>query len=90
MLKILAKGLFGRALGYAGIVLGFWLLYQGFSKPNPGFGVLGGALILGALSLMVANRRYDSVPLATPSTSQEEDRPIDSLDGGDQGSKLPP
>ena len=54
MLKILAKGLFGRVLGYAGIMLGFWLLFQGFSKPNPALGVLGGALILGAMSLMVA------------------------------------
>ena len=90
MLKILAKGLFGRVLGYAGIVSGFWLLFQGFSKSNPGLGVLGGALILGAMSLMVAGRRYDPVPLATPSTNLEEDGPVDSLDGSDKGSKLPP
>lgn len=90
MLKILAKGLFGRALGYAGIVTGFWLLFQGFSKPNPGLGVLGGVLILGAMSLLVANRRYDPMPLIAPSTSEKEDGPIDSLNGGDESSKLPP
>ena len=90
MLKILAKGLFGRMLGYAGIVSGFWLLFQAFSRSHPGLGVLGGALILGAMSLMVAGRRYDLVPLVAPSTNLEEDGPIDSLDGSNQGSKLPP
>ena len=90
MLKILAKGLFGRALGYAGIVLGFWLLFQGFSRPNAALGVLGGAVILGAMSLMVTGRRQDSAPLMARSTNEEEDESIDSLDGCDQGGKLPP
>ena len=90
ILKILAKGLFGRVLGYAGILLGFWLLFQGFSKPNPGLGILGGAVILGAMSLMVAGRRQDPVPLMARSNKEEEDDSIDPIDGGNQGGKLPP
>ena len=30
MLKSLARGLFGRLLGYGGLVLGFWLLREAF------------------------------------------------------------
>ncbi len=90
MLKVLAKGLFGKLLAYAGIVLGFWLLFQGFSKPNPALGVLGGALILGAMSLMVAGRRQDPAPLTARSTNEREDDSIDPLDGGNQGGKLSP
>ena len=77
-------------LAYAGILLGFWLLFQGFSKPSPALGVLGGAFILAAMWLMVAGRRQDSVPLLARSTNEKEDHPIDPLNGSDQGGKLPP
>jgi hypothetical protein len=90
MLKVLAKGLFGRVLGYAGILLGFWLLFQGFSKPNPALGVLGGASILGAMWLMVAGHKQDPVPQMARSTNEEEADPIDPIDGCKQGGKLPP
>ena len=90
MLKILAQGMFGRVLGYAGIVLGFWLLYQGFSRPSPGLGVLGGIVILAAMSLMVAVRRQESASLMARPKNEEEDDFIDPLDGSNQGSKLPP
>ena len=90
MLKILVTGMFGRALGYAGIVLGFWLLYQGFSRPNPALGVVGGAVILAAMSLMVAGRRQEPASLITRPINKEEHDFIDPLDGGNQGSKLPP
>ena len=34
MLKSLAKGLFGRLLGYGGLLLGFWLLREAFIEAN--------------------------------------------------------
>ena len=77
-------------LGYAGIVLGFWLLFKGFANPNPTLGVLGGALILGSMYLMVVGRRQDQVPLMARSTDEEEDDSIDPFYGGDPGGKLPP
>ena len=57
MLGQIGKGLLGRLLGYGGLVLGFWLLFQGFLRPNPLLGILGGGAILGGMYLMVAIRR---------------------------------
>ena len=94
LLKALAKGLFGRVLAYGAFVLGFWLLYQGFSKPSPGLGVLGGLTILVAAYLMVLARKSDPAPDIATIPGQEEDRSGDSfgdsLNGSDPGSKLPP
>ena len=90
VLKALAKGLFGRVLAYGVFVLGFWLLYQGFSKPNLGLGVLGGLAILVAAYLMVLARKSNPAPEIATIPGQEEDRSGDSLDGSDPGSKLPP
>ena len=59
MLKLLAKGLFGRLLSYAAFSLGFWLLYQGFSRPNAVLAVLGGAVVLLGMYLMVQARKSD-------------------------------
>ncbi len=73
MLSILAKGLFGRALGYGGILLGFWLLYQAFSNANPALGLLGGAAILASMYLIVVNRRQGPASDATRSTDNEGD-----------------
>ena len=75
MLSALAKGLFARLLGYGGILLGFWLLYQAFSNANPALGVLGGAVILAAMYLIVANRRQGPAAHATHSTDNEGDGP---------------
>jgi hypothetical protein len=62
MLAQLGKGLLGRLLGYGGLFLGFWLLFQGFSRPNPLLGILGGGAILGGMYLMVATRRSPTTP----------------------------
>ena len=59
MLKLLAKGLFGRLLSYAAFSLGFWLLYQGFSRPSPILAVLGGGVVLLGMYLMVQARKSD-------------------------------
>ncbi len=59
MLKLLAKGLFGRFLSYAAFTLGFWLLFQGFSRPSAALAVIGGAVVLLAMYLMVQARRFD-------------------------------
>ena len=59
MLKLLAKGLFGRLLSYAAFSLGFWLLYQGFSRPNAVLAVLGGGVVLLGMYLMVQARKSD-------------------------------
>ncbi len=93
MFRILAKGLFGRALSYAGIAFGFWLLFQAFSRPNPALGIAGGAMILAAMYLLVQGRQGKAGPPApglddSPANSKEES--VDSLDGGGPGGKLPP
>ncbi len=90
MLKTLAKGLFGRLLSYAGFALGFWLLLQGFSRPNALLGVLGCVTLLGAMYMMVVARRSDPRPNTAGCAGEEEEDPGDSIDGGDQGGKLPP
>jgi len=59
MLKLLAKGLFGRFLSYAAFSLGFWLLYQGFSRPSAVLAVLGGGVVLLGMYLMVQARKSD-------------------------------
>ena len=85
MLKLLAKGLFGRLLSYAAFTLGFWLLYQGFSRPNIGLGIVGGAVVLLGTYLMVQARKSDpsylpifdenqpgetAIPEANPATTE--------------------
>ena len=90
LFRILAKGLFGRALSYAGIAFGFWLLFQGFSKPSPALGIVGGVMILVAMYLMVQGRQARFSPPTADLDDNEEDDPVDSLDGGDSRGKLPP
>ncbi len=75
MLSSLAKGIFGRILGYGGILLGFWLLYQAFSKANPALGLLGGAAILASMYLIVVSRRQGPAANAPRSTDNEGDGP---------------
>ncbi|PKB66149.1 MAG: hypothetical protein BZY81_07890 [SAR202 cluster bacterium Io17-Chloro-G4] len=59
MLKLLAKGLFGRFLSYGAFTLGFWLLFQGFSRPEAVLCVLGGAAVLLGMYLMVQARKSE-------------------------------
>ena len=75
MLKLLAKGLFGRLLSYAAFTLGFWLLYQGLSRPNIGLGIVGGAVVLLGTYLMVQARKSDPSYLPIFDENQAGDAP---------------
>ena len=95
MLKSLARGLFGRLLGYGGLLLGFWLLREAFIEVNIPLGVLGGLAILAGMYAIVLARspRAGSRQVQEPNTelsNTEEDDPGDSLDGGNESDKLPP
>ena len=85
MLKLLLKGLFGRLLGYAAFALGFWLLFQGISRPSVGIAILGGGMVLGSMFLMVAAKSSGPVARMAESAGTEEDSSGDSLDGSGQG-----
>ncbi len=104
MVQNLIGGLLGRVLGYAVFGLGFWLLFQGFLRPNIPLGVLGGAMIPGGLYLMArAGRSAASSPAAdpfgdnpsgaasgAPSMEDKEDEPGDPLDGSGESHKFSP
>ena len=95
MLKSLARGLFGRLLGYGGLVLGFWLLREAFIEVSYPLGVLGGLAILAATYVIMKARspRSDSTQAQYSSnelSKTEEDDPGDSLDGSNESDKLPP
>ena len=85
ILVTLVRGLLGRLLSYAAFVLGFWLLFQGFSKPSVPAGILGGAAILGGMYVMVVARRSNATGPAANPNGDKEDSPGDPFDGSDQG-----
>ena len=86
LLKRLAKGLLGRLLGYGAFGLGFWLLFEGFLRPNIALAVLGGGMILGGMYLMAVARRISPSPTADDPAKDWDA----SLDGSDESDKLPP
>ena len=90
MLTTLAKGVLGRLLSYAALAVGFWVLYQGISRPSLPLAILGGSMIIGAMYLMVAARRSALGPTEEVPASVEEDKPGDTILGSGQGGKLPP
>jgi len=90
MLKSLMKGLFGRLLGYGGLVLGFWWLREAFLEINYPVGVMGGLTILAAMYMVVGGRRHTNNSDNTELSNTEEDDPSDSLDGRDESNQLPP
>ena len=95
MLKMLAKGLLGRLLGYGGLLLGFWLMRKAFIEVNYPLGLLGGLAILTAMYMIVVARRpnADSAQAQNASvrlSDTEEGDPGDSIDGGNESDKLPP
>ena len=90
MLKSLMKGLFGRLLGYGGLVLGFWWLREAFLEINYPVGVMGGLTILAAMYMVVGCRRHTNNSDNTEFSNTEEDDPSDSLDGRDESNQLPP
>ena len=85
ILVTLVRGLLGRLLTYGALALGFWLLFQGFSKPSVPAGLLGGAAILGGMYFMVVVRRSTGSGPATDKPGDKEDNPSDSFDGSDKG-----
>ena len=85
MLTTLVRGLLARLLSYGALVLGFWLLFKGFSGPSIPAGFLGVAAILGGMYFMVLARRTDGTSPAANTNDDKEDSPGDSLDGSDQG-----
>ena len=90
MLKSLMKGLFGRLLGYGGLVLGFWWLREAFLEINYPVGVMGGLTILTAMYMVVGSRRNTNNSDNPELSNTEEDDPSDSLDGRDESNQLPP
>jgi multisubunit Na+/H+ antiporter MnhB subunit len=90
VLKTLVKGLVAQFLAYGVLGLGFWLLLQGFVRPTPGLGVLGGALILGGMYLLVTVRRRAASNPPDASLGGKEEDLSDPVDGSHQGDKLPP
>ena len=90
MLKSLMKGLFGRLLGYGGLVLGFWWLREAFLEINYPVGVMGGLTILAAMYMVVGGRRHTNNSDNTELSNAEEDDLSDSLDGRDESNQLPP
>ena len=61
MVNFLIRGILGRVVGYAGLVLGFWLLYKAFLSTFLFIGLLlgvcGSGTILLALYILVRIRR---------------------------------
>ena len=90
MLKYLIRGLLGRLLGYGTVVLGFWLLFSGFSEAGFTLVIVGGLSILLGMYLMVITRRAGPLLPAAYLESDEEDNPGDCLDGSGESDKLPP
>ena len=90
MLKYLAKGLLGRLLGYGILLLGFWLLFRGFSDAGIPSALVGGLAVLGGMYLLVRSRRAGPYPRAAYFEGAEEDDPGDPFDGSSESHKLPP
>ena len=90
MLKSLMKGLFGRLLGYGGLLLGFWWLREAFLQINYPLGVLGGLTILAAMFMVIGGRRHTDNSDRTELFDLEEGDPGDSFDGRDESNQLPP
>ncbi len=60
MLKGLAAGLLGRAIGLVLFGVGFWALARGFIDSTAPIGILGGALMLGGMWAMAHFRRMEN------------------------------
>lgn len=59
MLKLIVKGLLGRALALGLFAGGFWLLFTGFLDSSIPLGLLGGMMILlGMWGMALVRRGY--------------------------------
>jgi hypothetical protein len=79
MLRMLGKGLLARSLAYAVFGLGFWLLFQGFLRPNIPLGILGGLMILVGMYLIVGARRGSNLPASLTPEDEQKEELIDSV-----------
>ncbi|PKB58732.1 MAG: hypothetical protein BZY83_05720 [SAR202 cluster bacterium Casp-Chloro-G2] len=79
--------MFERFAAYGVLVLGFWLLFQGFERSVPFVGIIGGALVIAGMYLMTGvwrkmfNRFGGSGPIYRRKVKPGEERPDDSNDG---------
>ena len=79
MLIMLGKGLLARLLAYAVFGLGFWLLFQGFLRPNIPLGILGGVLIPVGMYLIIGARRGSNSPASLTPEDEQKKELIDSV-----------
>ena len=103
---MLSGGIFPRIGAYAVLALGFWLLFQAFERSNVLSGIMGGLLVIVGMYLMTGVWRgmfakygggnYRIRKENEPSDNTRQDStdgsrgPGDSVDGSDEGGKLPP
>ena len=76
-------------LAYGVLGAGFWLLYQGFLRPNIPVGILGGVMIPAGMYLIVTARRGTGLPadaalidLDQEQAGEKEEDHVDSVDRG--------
>jgi hypothetical protein len=79
MLRMLGKGLLARSLAYAVFGLGFWLLFQGFLRPNIPLGILGGVMIPVGMYLIVGVRRGSNLLASLTPEDEQKEELIDSV-----------
>mgnify|MGYP004048039279 CR=1 FL=1 len=79
MLRMLGKGLLARLLAYAVFGLGFWLLFQGFMRPNILLGILGGAMIPVGVYLIVGARRGSNLAASITLEYEQKGELIDPV-----------
>ena len=79
MLRMLGKGLLARSLAYAVFGLGFWLLFQGFLRPNIPLGILGGVMIPVGMYLIVGVRRGSNLLVSLTPEDEQKEELIDSV-----------
>ena len=103
---MLSGGIFPRIGAYAVLALGFWLLFQAFENSNVLSGIVGGLLVIVGMYLMTGVWRgmfakygggnYRIRKENEPSDNTRQDSTDgsrgfgDSVDGSDEGGKLPP
>ena len=94
MLKRLLKGLLGRLVSYAGLALGFWLLYQALLQSSLLYGIplglVGGGSILLGMYLLVTARHVTGDGPSLDLEDEQEEITGDSFTGSSQSDKLPP
>jgi len=103
---MLSGGIFTRIGAYAVLALGFWLLFQAFENSNVLSGIVGGLLVIVGMYLMTGvwrgmfakygggnyRIRKENEPCdnARQNSTDGSRGTGDSVDGSDEGGKLPP